>query len=381
MTGEPQDHSARAAASARGAHQGDLRALRLIVKAEAYTGVRADAPPTRGLLVSGGAARRPEAAHLLANLPAVGPDSVLVTELTGGSKRWLGGWPVSRRGGQTLPRADVVMLPTLRDSRIRVRAFYAEVPATSSSTLVVHERGRSRRPGRLLTGTAVMEQLRPVAALVIPRLYQQGARSGIEWALEELLPGRPHFRPGLDATAVELAAAMLETWARLGTDQLAVTQYLPAEVLLPVLELLQSQPAGLQGDGARLAERLRRLAGSDLELTTSLCHGDAVLGNTLRLPDGRLALIDWELAGVHPVAADLAKILIAVADRQPLFDQLDDSNARRVFSADWRPQVVFALARWLSGWRSQQDTARRSGRDSAYRRRLAKRVSLLEDLL
>jgi thiamine kinase-like enzyme len=55
----------------------------------------------------------------------------------------------------------------------------------------------------------------------------------------------------------------------------------------------------------------------------SLCHGDPVLGNTLRLRDGRLALVDWELAGVLPVGGDLAKVLLSAPDRRPLYDQLD----------------------------------------------------------
>jgi len=73
-----------------------------------------------------------------------------------------------------------------------------------------------------------------------------------------------------------------------------------------------------------------------------LCHNDPTPGNFIAGPDGRLRLIDWEYAGVGPVAFDLAGLAVGAA--------LDESGDEILLAAYRSPQSQPAeLAGHLAG--------------------------------
>ena len=49
-----------------------------------------------------------------------------------------------------------------------------------------------------------------------------------------------------------------------------------------------------------------------------ICHGDLHAGNLLKGADGRIWLVDWELAGVRPVVVDLAQLYLRIPAMKPV---------------------------------------------------------------
>lgn len=76
-------------------------------------------------------------------------------------------------------------------------------------------------------------------------------------------------------------------------------------------------------------------------LPRALIHADAWLGNALRSADGRLALIDWECAGLGPAVLDLGSLVLHAHYAVP----------------DYRPDSV-RMATLLDGYRAQRRPTR-----------------------
>jgi Ser/Thr protein kinase RdoA (MazF antagonist) len=66
-----------------------------------------------------------------------------------------------------------------------------------------------------------------------------------------------------------------------------------------------------------VAPSLARVA-NDARWPVGICHGDLHAGNLLKGSDGRIWLVDWELAGVRPVVIDLAHLYLRIPDLKPV---------------------------------------------------------------
>jgi len=179
-----------------------------------------------------------------------------------------------------------------RLGRTRVVSYAPEKAATVA---VLDERGRVAAYAKA-TGDE-RRGLEHAAELLVPRILATEPLLVIE-----ALRGRAvHDIHGLGAALARMheLAPPRERFTRLDVDRLATA----ADVI-----------AKARPDAAHAAEYLltRLIARRDDALAPAVClHGDANLGNALRLPDGRVALIDLEHLSAGPAAADLGQVLAA----------------------------------------------------------------------
>jgi hypothetical protein len=118
--------------------------------------------------------------------------------------------------------------------------------------------------------------------------------------------------------------------------------------------------AGLSRDPAPLLAALARLP-------STLLHGDLKLANVGFAPDGRIALIDWQMVAVAPVAVELGWFLVSNAPSLPIRPESVLERYREIATAagdastagDWSIQVDLAIlvGLLLRGWRKGIDTA------------------------
>ena len=121
--------------------------------------------------------------------------------------------------------------------------------------------------------------------------------------------------------------------------------------------------AGLSDDVTPL---VRALGG----LPSTLLHGDLKLANVGFAPDGRVALIDWQMLTVAPVAVELGWFLVSNAPSLPLGPEAVLERYRSALEAagghgmigDWDAQVDLAIlvGLLLRGWRKGLDAAARA---------------------
>lgn len=129
-----------------------------------------------------------------------------------------------------------------------------------------------------------------------------------------------------------------------------------AAVPAPARDLI----AGLVREPAPLLAALARLS-------ATLIHGDLKLANVGFAPDGRIALIDWQMVTVAPVAVELGWFLVSNAPSMPIRPQAVLDRYREAAGAvgdqssaeEWAAQVDLAIlvGLLLRGWRKGIDTA------------------------
>lgn len=116
-----------------------------------------------------------------------------------------------------------------------------------------------------------------------------------------------------------------------------------------------------------------RLADSGKQFTLSFCHGDLSVGHVAVSDDGRIFLLDWEMAGVQPIAVDLAKIERTCRNNQIILyeecERLLSEVSRPLKSCDlFSPaeQMFLASLRRIVAWREKyQSLYELQGRDPA----------------
>jgi aminoglycoside phosphotransferase (APT) family kinase protein len=122
-------------------------------------------------------------------------------------------------------------------------------------------------------------------------------------------------------------------------------------------------PPGARDVIERLAADSSPLVAALDRLPAALLHGDLKLANVALLGDGRVALIDWQMVTVAPVAVELGWLLVSNAPILPLdsgtvlarYRSAADDAA--VDLGDWVVQVDLAhvVGLLLRGWRKGLD--------------------------
>lgn len=298
---------------------------------------------------------------------------------------------------RSLATADVVLPGPMRTStQFRLRSFYL-IGRTASfrpATMTAHQRVDEAVPGRLSAGARLVAQIEGTTPLVVPRVRDQGAArlrvSGgpvvVDWVVEDALDGAPIGSAEAIDAAAELVEGLAAMWARSGIDHIPLSaadrdRALEAFDGLVAEASPQTWPDSVDRD--RLVKLVHRVLADPLALTVGLSHGDPGLGNTLRLADGRLALIDWEDAARRPVGHDMVKVLLS----SPLAvgDLLLDPPAAFVPAlaggAPWRRQLAVTLLLFMSGWRHRLARARKRNSVKAHTNRMRRMLELLDRLL
>lgn len=278
-------------------------------------------------------------------------------------------------------RADVVLVGALRTTTtLRFRSFYR----TPALTLAVQRR-QGAEPAPLVRGGPVQTMVAGQVPFVVPRVLDTGyfPPKRADWILEERIDGSPVVRGDVDAAAREMLTSLPPMWTRFGIEHTALGEQSRARALATFTALAQEPPDGLWLAGVDRAATLRRvtaLLADRRPLSEGISHGDPGVGNLLRLPDGRLALIDWEFAGRGPVAHDAMKVLLSAPDPVGLTALLHAPDVGE-HAMPWRRQVATSIVLFLRGWRERHRRAVRQGRLAGHQRRMHRTIETLSLLL
>ena len=200
--------------------------------------------------------------------------------------------------------------------------------------------------------------------------------------MEELLSGREVVHREWETTVVRLADELAALWLASPVAARPIRRLIapiPAAKFRTLLVGLEVEPS----EPERLSREVERLTGSDQQVFVGPTQGDPVQGNVLRMADGRLALIDWDKAGSHPFGLDAVRMVVGVADPFEAIARLDDRfrSLHHARMATWSHQLAVGMLSILPNWAEQMVPWDRIGAFEAHRKKLARRIHLLERLL
>jgi hypothetical protein len=153
---------------------------------------------------------------------------------------------------------------------------------------VVLEQGKRTLFKEVRARRIVSSIIKDSGPIFVPRLLAYDRRGG-NWLVEEFVSGRGFEKQDTRRLLAAVASGFYHQTAR-------------------------ARPLSRLIGAGYLRERLEELdplfpkISPESKWPVALTHGDLVRSNVLCSADGRLCLIDWELAGVRPVAIDLAQI-------------------------------------------------------------------------
>src|SRR5690625_3244282 len=267
--------------------------------------------------------------------------------------------PRRRAEVRSLATADIVLAGGNRTAeQLRFRSFYLTGQyAGAAMTIAVQQRKASHSATQLVQGARVQAKLVGKVPFAVPRILETGrARRGLpdgavaDWVAEEMLDGAPIAERDVVETVGELVELLAVAWQRLGFAHVPIAAAERDRALAALAELIIEPPEGLWPtdlDAGHTWRRARRLLEDQRPLTTGLTHGDAEVGNALRLADGRLALVDWEHAARRLVAFDVVKALMSAPDPARLAAEQETPESLRPAVAaagavPWRSQLAIA---------------------------------------
>lgn len=239
-----------------------------------------------------------------------------------------------------LPRAgaDVVRVGKGEDI-IRVRAFYLD----PGLTVVIHGRLLVPwpRPAALHRGAEVVERVYGLSDLVVPRPLERGRSLRRAWLVEEIIDGQAISPDEWPALVPRVLEGLVQMWIGAGVETTIAERVLSARRVRSALKVLDSM-VDLDVDHRAVARGVRRIAGTRGSLLVGWCHGDPMRTNVLRMPDDRLALVDWEAAGRRPLGWDGSKAVMSLIDPLPAVEAIAPTMERLGGSdvLSWRDQLA-----------------------------------------
>ena len=275
--------------------------------------------------------------------------------------------------------ADIVRLGR-PDQKLRARAFYED----AGVSLVVHGRLRVPWPYRsvLHRGASIQRRIGPASGFALSRPLDRGRGWQYAWLVEESLQGRHlDVRAWQDAMP-QVLEGLARLWLSGGVQHVPMERVIPRRSAASLLAMVE-QWSDLEVDGPELAENARRLLAGNGLVAWGWCHGDPVRSNFLLLPDGRLALVDWESASRRALAHDATKTMIESADPRAHADAVASLLGRANVTHDlpWHDQMAVALLARLEGSRRRGRRARVSGQADLIIAKRRRDIRLLASLL
>lgn len=272
-------------------------------------------------------------------------------------------------------RADAVAIGKFDIEReVRLRAFY------QAAGLSIRFQSGGPKNGISQTLRAY-EQVARHAPGLMPEIFKDGRVRGARFLIERSAFGR-HPRPGdeLQDVAGEIASGLRRLHEGYGVADVRLSQVLGPKFAKRWQAAVRDYAIP---DG--LTSKIRTLATLDRLVEVSFGHGDLVGTNIMMLPGRGLVLIDWEYAGEHPIAFDLAKVHLHCADPVEAAQVLRVALGRSARSGpshySFREQIALGHARYVAWSGPAMERAKAVNRVEQLRRLTTKRLASIEHLL
>ncbi len=266
-------------------------------------------------------------------------------------------------------RAAAVNVRQRADGNRVIRTFY---PFTSEPTTVKASLSGHSVLEAEIENRRIAEQIGHLRA---PEIIAHDFSARCPFVIEEYVAGRIAFRRR-DHTLLSqtLLPSLRRHYETYGVSYGPIKSFFGSDFYAKVEQAAGLLPWDQQWrDRQQFLSVVGRLAGCGKQVALSFCHGDLSVGHVAVSEDGRIFLLDWERAGVQPIAFDLAKIertcrqnqirLYDVCER--LMRELSSPvESRDLFSA--AEQMFLASLRRIVAWREKyQMLYELQGRDPA----------------
>jgi hypothetical protein len=261
-----------------------------------------------------------------------------------------------------------------RAGNCMIRSFY---PFTSQPvTVKASQSGHSRLKGELENRRIVEE----IGHLRTPKIIVHDFGARCPFLIEEFVAGRIAFRRR-DQTLLSqtLLPSLQRHYATFGVSCGPIKSCFGSDVYEKVegaTEQLPWDPSWR--DRQQFLSVVRGLADSEKQFTLSFCHGDLSVAHVAVSDDGRIFLLDWESAGVQPIAFDLVKLkrtcrinqISLYEDCEKLLSEVSlPVKSTDLFSP--AEQMFLASLRRLLDWDKYQTQYEIHGRDPTLELKLA----------
>lgn len=247
-----------------------------------------------------------------------------------------------------------------------IRSFY---PFTSHPVTIKASQSGHDRLQREVENRRIVEDLRHLRA---PKILHHDLTAQCPFLIEQYVDGRIALRR-TDQTLLRqtLLPDLQRHYEAFGVSCKAIKSWFGRDVdekIESAAEQLSWDPSWR--DRQQFMSVVRRLAESDKQFTLSFCHGDLSVAHVAVSEDGKIFLLDWESAGVQPIAFDLVKLARTCRVNRVSFymdcEKLLSELSLTVRSGDlFSPteQMFLASLRKLFDWQSYQAQYRIQGKD------------------
>lgn len=270
--------------------------------------------------------------------------------------------------------ADVITIGKFDvDREVRLRAFYLE-PGLS---LRLQSGGTRNGIDRSLAAYA---EVRKHAPDLMPTIVENGRLGRARYLLEDSIFGwHPRDGKTLQTVAYDVAASLRPLHQGVGVWERPLSEVVSAKFKQRWRYAVTH--IGIESD---LDQAVRRLIARDGLVDISMGHGDLVGTNIVKLDDA-VVLIDWEYAGLMPIAFDFAKIQIYCPDPRVALEEIERGLGGEVGTArghySLSEQIALAHARYLSWIGHTRRRAQAAGRMRQFDDNVALRTEAIKNLL
>lgn len=205
-----------------------------------------------------------------------------------------------------------------------------------------------------------------------PKILAEDLDGRSPFVVEEFIAGRIAFRRKDQALLSQtLLPSLQQHYAAFGVSCESIETCFGIDVYDRVEHAAGLLPWDPQWrDRQQFLSVVRRLADSGKQLTLSFCHGDLSVSHVVVADDGRVFLLDWEQAGVRPIALDLIhlektcliKQIKLYRDCERLLDELSPTDkSGDLFSP--AEQLFLASLQRIFDWEKYRCSHLRRGKD------------------
>ncbi len=186
-----------------------------------------------------------------------------------------------------------------------IRSFYPD--AREPVTAKVSPAGPSRLKAEVENRRIVEE----IKQLCVPRIIDSDFGDQCPFLIEEFVSGRLAFRRNDKTLLIQTVLPSLQRhYAAFGVTCGTVHDCFEGNVVEQVQRVFESVSWDPRWqDRGQMLSVVARLVDSQKHLCMSFCHGDLSAAHVAISDDGRALLLDWESAGVQPIAFDFVNAM------------------------------------------------------------------------
>ncbi len=185
----------------------------------------------------------------------------------------------------------------------------------------------------------------------IPKLRGSGKLNEYTYLVEDVVDGEPLIPTEDHQLVMDFLDTLWEQYIQLGLELRSSKEFISTEDYESIKTYLSSLDWRNEwGEFQVFLNLIKTLLEDDLTLLCSIGHGDLSLGNMLKT-NKSVYLLDWEHAGIMPVAFDLTKLSFTYPDIIQLFSKRTEDEMKHLTtdSTPLKTQIALGCIYYILG--------------------------------